>query len=141
MNAISSQQYRETARSRGNPERAIQRQILDWLKVSLPGAIVFAVPNGGARNKITGAIMKGEGVRAGAPDLILCYRGKIAFLEVKAPKGSLSASQKAFRDDCAENLIPYAVVRGIGDVQAFLDDLGIQVRADSPVKPPCGKAC
>lgn len=113
---------------RSNPERGVQRSILQWLARTLPEAIVFAVPNGGRRDAITGAILKSEGVRAGAPDLVVCHRGRIAFLEVKAPKGSLSEAQKQFRDNCAEHLIPYAVVRGVGDVQSFLHDLGIEPR-------------
>ena len=32
---------------------------------------LFAVPNGGMRNKITAAMLKQEGVRAGVPDLML----------------------------------------------------------------------
>ena len=33
--------------------------------------LLFAVPNGGARNKIVAAKLKAEGVRAGVPDYIL----------------------------------------------------------------------
>lgn len=109
-------------------ESQIQRQILDWLKATCPSAIVFAVPNGEHRNKITAAKLKGQGVKAGAADLIFVHQGIIAFIEVKTEKGRLSEAQKAFRDACATHQVPYAVVRGIGDLQAFLADLGIRTR-------------
>lgn len=34
---------------------------------------LFAVPNGGKRNLITGALLKAEGVRKGVPDIFLLY--------------------------------------------------------------------
>lgn len=112
-------------------ESAVQRQLLDWLAAALPDAIVFAVPNGERRDKITGARLKAQGVLAGAPDLVVCHRGVIAFVEVKKDKGRLSEAQKVFRDTCAEHQLPYAVIRGIGDLQVFLDDLGIKTRVSA----------
>lgn len=109
-------------------ESAVQRQLLDWLHAACPNAIVFAVPNGEHRNKITAAKLKGQGVKAGAPDLIVADSGVIAFVEVKTGKGRLSEAQKAFRDACAEHRLPYGVVRGIGDLQAFLSEIGIRTR-------------
>ena len=62
-------------------------------------ALLFAIPNGGNRDAITGAIMKREGVKSGVPDMMLPvpmgdYCG--LFIEVKTPKGRLSANQKAW---------------------------------------------
>lgn len=107
-------------------ETQIQRQLLAWLKTVCPSAIVFAVPNGEHRNKITAAKLKGQGVKAGAADLIVVKDGVIAFVEVKTDKGRLSDAQKNFRDQCAEHRVPYAVVRGINDLRAFLSEIGIR---------------
>lgn len=109
-------------------ESAVQRQLLDWLAVACPNAVVFAVPNGERRDKITGARLKAQGVLAGAPDLIVSNNGIIAFVEVKTDKGRPSKAQIEFRDRCAEQRLPYAVVRGIGDLQAFLTDIGIKTK-------------
>lgn len=121
---------RQEARALLSPqtEEQIQRQLLGWLKSVCPNAIVFAVPNGEHRNKITAAKLKGQGVLPGAPDLVIAHDGVIAFVEVKRPKGRQSPAQIAFQDRCSEQRLPYGVVRGKGDLKQFLDDIGIRTR-------------
>lgn len=111
-------------------EHSIQVAIMQFLDRALPSSCyAFAVPNGGKRNAITGAILKREGVKAGVADIVILRNpGLCALIEVKTAKGSLSNSQKAFRDWCAANGFPYAVVRGIGDVQAALLDWGVPLK-------------
>lgn len=60
---------------------------------------LHAVPNGGARNAVTGARMKAEGTRKGIYDLFWPYpRGEFKglYLEFKTNKGRLTPEQKAF---------------------------------------------
>lgn len=111
-------------------EHGIQVAIMQFLDRALPSSCyAFAVPNGGNRNAITGAILKREGVKAGVADIVILRNpGLCALIEVKTAKGNLSNSQKAFRDWCAANGFPYAVVRGVGDVQAALMDWGVPLR-------------
>lgn len=111
-------------------EHSIQVAIMQFLDRALPSSCyAFAVPNGGKRDAVTGAILKREGVKAGVADIIVLRNpGLCALIEVKTAKGSLSNSQKAFRDWCAANGFPYAVVRGIGDVQAALLDWGVPLK-------------
>src|SRR5262245_1309253 len=72
-------------RRRKRPEDAIQRAVLQHLYARAPReAYWFAVPNGGGRSPIEAAILKGLGVRAGVPDLIIVYGGKTYGLELKA---------------------------------------------------------
>lgn len=56
-------------------ESTIQKSCVSWFRLQYPsiGRLLFAVPNGGARNAREAAIMKGEGVTAGVSDLILLY--------------------------------------------------------------------
>jgi hypothetical protein len=55
-------------------------------------AMLWAVPNGGARHKATAAKLQGEGVRAGVPDLMLAVpsaRGDHGlFIELKRLRGA-----------------------------------------------------
>ena len=62
-------------------------------------ALMFAVPNGGRRDKVTGARLKAEGVKAGVPDVWLpvarCgFHGLV--IELKAGSGRPSPAQKAW---------------------------------------------
>ena len=54
-------------------EHALQCACVHWFRIQYPeyATLIFAVPNGGARNAITGARLKDEGVTAGVADLIL----------------------------------------------------------------------
>lgn len=64
-------------------------------------ALMFAIPNGGERNKVTAARLKAEGVKAGVPDIFLpvarCVGGEYShfglFIEMKKSKGVLSDAQ------------------------------------------------
>ena len=117
--------------STGAKEHGIQAAIMRYLDMALPASYrAFAVPNGGKRDKITGAILKREGVKAGVPDIVIVRNGGfVAFIEVKTQAGRLSNSQVDWRDWCGANSVPYAVVRSIGDVQAALLDWGVALKA------------
>ena len=68
-------------------------------KFNVPEFMLFAIPNGGSRDIITGARLKAEGVRRGTPDLFLAVpaRGRHGlFIEMKYNKGRLSDEQTAF---------------------------------------------
>lgn len=121
----------QTAAIRRRDEHHIQAAIMQFLDHALPPSYrAIAIPNGGKRDKITGAILKREGVKAGAPDfMIVRGGGTVAFFEVKTQAGRLSNSQVEFRDWCGCNSVLYAVVRSIGDVQAALEDWGVALRA------------
>lgn len=80
-------------------EHLEQVAIMKWLELQHPIAFkhTFAIPNGGARSKITGAKLKKEGVKKGVPDLFLAYpSGKYygLFIEYKAEKGKSKASKE-----------------------------------------------
>lgn len=67
---------------------------------------LFAVPNGGRRDGITGARLKEEGVLAGVADLILLVpnaKYHALLIEMKTPKGRQSDSQRAWQRAVAGN--------------------------------------
>jgi hypothetical protein len=59
----------------------------------------FACPNGEQRSRMTGARLKLQGVRAGAPDLVFLIDGRFHGLELKTLTGVQSESQKRFADE------------------------------------------
>jgi len=87
--------------SRRNEEHRIQSAFFKWAKyasVQYPGLkLMFAIPNGGARDAVTGAMLKREGVKPGVPDIFLAcpvgeYHG--LFIEMKTAKGRPSPEQR-----------------------------------------------
>lgn len=73
-----------------------QVSLLNWWNLyaakqyKVPNVLLYAIPNGGARNIQTGAMLKAEGVRAGIPDLHLALpRGDFhsLYIELKRTKG------------------------------------------------------
>ena len=59
--------------------------------------LLYAIPNGGLRSRITGARMKREGARAGVPDLFLAVakRGYYGmYIEMKTETGRVQPSQE-----------------------------------------------
>lgn len=114
-------------KKRGNPEHKIQVALMDYLAIAaLPEIHYFAIPNQSNRHIANAAKMKAEGVRAGSPDL--CFMlpgGRVGWLEMKAPAGSLSPAQKYFRD-MAKRLGHYwAVARSIDEAAVALTAWGV----------------
>lgn len=84
-------------RSREAQEQAI---VIQWCKMQekkYPALEnIFAIPNGGYRNKIEAANLKKQGVKAGVLDLFLAYpNGKHAglFIEMKWGKNKCTPNQ------------------------------------------------
>jgi len=82
-------------------EHMEQVHLFAWIKKQAlkyqPMELIFAIPNGGVRSKITGARMKAEGVKAGVPDIFVPiparnYHG--AFLELKSTSTDARLSKK-----------------------------------------------
>jgi len=62
--------------------------------------MLFAIPNGGKRDAITGAMLKSEGVRRGVPDICLAVaRGKYHGLFIELKRADLKPSAKAAMQD------------------------------------------
>lgn len=87
--------------SRRYEEHRIQAALFKWAKYASarhPGLkLLFAIPNGGARDAITGAMLKAEGVKPGVPDIFLPlpmggYHG--LFIELKTQRGQPSPEQR-----------------------------------------------
>ena len=86
---------------RRNEEHRIQAALFKWAKYASakqPGLkLMFAIPNGGARDAVTGAMLKAEGVRPGVPDIFLPqpvgqYHG--LFIEMKTARGRPTPEQR-----------------------------------------------
>lgn len=96
--------YTKRARGSGPSEHQEQAAVIQWWgsvcgRYGLPHFALFAIPNGGARDVITGARLKAEGVRPGCLDLMLAKpRSTFSglFIEMKVGDNQPSDNQKAF---------------------------------------------
>ena len=69
-----------------------QRAFVQWFSAQYPSVRFFAIPNGGNRDSITGAIMKAEGVQPGVPDIYIPpWR---LWIEFKRIKGSSTSDEQ-----------------------------------------------
>lgn len=81
---------------------------------TLPRKLLFAVPNGGSRNKIEAANMKRQGVTSGIADVILLIPKKgycSLCLEFKTSIGRQSDEQKEFQRQAEACRSKYVIVR------------------------------
>ena len=86
---------------RAVPEEAVRRAVLAYLKSCAPAVCFCSVPGG---------IFK-----RGAPDLLLCVRGRFVALELKRPGGELTELQ-------AESLRMIRAAGGIAEVVHSADE-------------------
>lgn len=96
-------------------EQAALIEWADWLSLRHPRlAMLFAIPNGGARHKAVASRMKAEGVRRGVPDLFLPVVGVNGaaglWIEMKTTRGRLSPEQIWWRDHLRDHY-DYALCR------------------------------
>ena len=107
-------------------ESRLQQACVTWFRLQYPklALCLVANPNGGARNKLEAAIMKGEGVTAGVADLTLYVmrHGYGALLvEMKTPQGRQSPAQKVWQAAVEAQGYKYVICRSIEDFMAEIN--------------------
>lgn len=114
---------------RQQPEAAIQKQIVDFIRVVAPELLVFAIPNGSQRTASGRPANAVYGMVSGAPDLaVVCPTGKMLWLEVKSEKGRVSDAQLKFHWELEKRGHVCAVVRSIDEVKLAFKAMGITTR-------------
>jgi len=109
-------------------EQAALFQLIGYFENSYPELkMLFAIPNGGQRNKVVGAKLKAEGVKRGVPDLFLpVSRGKYhgMFIEMKAGKNTTSTEQKAWIEQLKQNgflaIVSYSAENAFESLMEYL---------------------
>ena len=112
-------------------ERQVQRSILQMAGLCFPRVFIHHSPNGvflgSARDKaIRGGAAKGDGTKAGFPDLICLWSpAKGCFMEVKRPKtGVLNDNQKLVHARLDDIRWPVAVVTSVEEAFEYLKAQG-----------------
>tara|TARA_S200002703_G_C3772782_1_gene237909 strand:+ start:565 stop:918 length:354 start_codon:yes stop_codon:yes gene_type:complete len=105
-------------------EHEEQRDLVSWFRQQYRGVKIYAIPNGGKRNRITGARLKAEGALAGVSDLHVPAWN--LWIEMKREKGGkLSPAQRSWG----------GYVESIG--HTFIVGHGFKDAADKIIKLRC----
>ena len=119
-----------SAKSRKKPtdaEHKLQCACVRWFRLKFPKLrnILFAVPNGGRRDAVTGAKLKEEGATSGVSDLILLRSNRFygaLCVEMKKPGGYQSPAQKELQKDAEANGAKYVVCRSLDEFMKVVTD-------------------
>lgn len=115
-------------------EGALQGAVAKLLDTVLDPAHArwFHVPNGGHRNKITARNLKRQGLKAGIPDCVILFMGRVLMIELKRTKNArMSPMQTEFAAWSNLNGFPTVVCRSLGGVEKALRDYGVPLRIAS----------
>lgn len=107
-------------------ESQTQRACVKWFRLQYPELALnlIAIPNGGSRPRVEAALMKAEGVTAGAADLALFVPSASAhglFIEMKSANGRQRGSQKAWQQAVEAKGYVYAVCRSVEDFMSCVN--------------------
>ena len=109
-----------------NIESRIQQGCVRWFRLQYPkyAGLLYAIPNGGYRNAVTGAILKAEGALAGVADLFLSVPNRYYhgfYIEMKKPKGRQQESQKAFQKAVEEQSYKYSLCYSLDEFMQLIN--------------------
>lgn len=108
-------------------EDKLQSECVKWFRYQYPKLkqLLFHVPNGGKRNKVTAQIFKAMGVVPGVADLILLAPRKgygALCIEMKTPSGDQSPSQREWEKDVIAAGNKYALCRSFDEFEKTIKD-------------------
>jgi hypothetical protein len=121
-----------TIRARKFPEEEIQKQVAEFLDYALPDDFRWwHTPNQrGTRKQWENALLKALGVKAGVQDVtIVGPNPRLIIIEIKAEKGSLSRSQRDWRDFYQSIGVPWFLCRSLDEVIDALESLQVRLKA------------
>jgi len=108
-------------------ESKIQAACVRWFRLQYPhlAPLLFAIPNGGARNPREAGILKDEGVTPGVSDLILLtprHGFGALCLECKTENGRQSPEQKEWQKQAENAGNKYVVFRSVEEFIEIVND-------------------
>lgn len=102
-------------------EAAEQQAVVEWCFYNR--ILIFAIPNGGSRNKIEAANLKRQGVKAGVPDLMVpvARRGFHGlFIEMKYGRNKTTPAQDEWLNHLNREGYLAKVCNGYGEAVELL---------------------
>ncbi|WP_442894952.1 VRR-NUC domain-containing protein [Bradyrhizobium sp. AZCC 1578] len=128
------------------PEQEIHKAVVAHLNArSEPRVFFWHTPNEGKRGWVNAAALKAMGMTAGVPDLLILKAGQLHALELKAPGGRLTPSQRLILERMESCGAQTAVAHSIDEALVTLEFWGIlkrsvQLRSASSETPLQGQS-
>lgn len=124
---VEHQRRNKTRKRPDDEEHRLQCACVNWFRLQYPthASALFAVPNGGRRDRVSGAKLKAEGVLPGVSDLILLLpRGRYhgLLIEMKTERGKQSPAQRDWQRDMVHRGYRYIVCRSFDEFREQIDD-------------------
>ncbi len=120
---------------RPTAEQSLQRTVADYFALCVPappsGPWWTAVNPIPAKSRAAAGISKAMGLKAGTPDIVMCWKGRLIGLELKAGRGRPSDAQDETHDAITLAGGIVTTCRSLDDVLAFLATLGVPSRAEA----------
>ena len=101
-------------------ERDLHLAVVDYLSRALAGSAWYTTFPLGGGGKVRGAQLKRAGAKVGTPDILVIDDGRAHWIELKAPKGRVSAEQTSCHAELQRAGAAVGVARSIEDVEALL---------------------
>lgn len=113
-------------RKQKHEESSLQIACVRWFRMQFPflKLLLFSVPNGGQRDKVTAMVMRAEGTVAGVADLLLLYPSAGFHglcIEMKTEKGVQRDTQKKWQQAVEEYGYKYIICRSIEQFMVEVD--------------------
>lgn len=120
-------QQKKIRKPQSDEEHQTQVACVNWFRLKYPKLrnILFAIPNGGRRDAVTGSKLKEEGVVAGVADLILLKRNKeygALCIEMKTESNGQSDTQKKWQKEVEATGNKYIVCRSLDEFMKVITD-------------------
>ena len=126
-----SQQQKPRRKNKSTDRESQEQQaFFNWLSVQHPeiNQLAFHVPNGGRRDKITGAKLKKEGVKAGVPDIFIMlprggYHGLMIEFKASPPyDAAVHKNQREWIEKLSSNGYLALVCKGLSEAIGCVND-------------------
>lgn len=106
-------------------EHQLQVSCVNWFRLQHRGQLIYAIPNGGQRNKIVAAKLKAEGVTAGIPDINIPVANRFyhgSYIELKVKPNTPTISQKEMMNELHANGYKCAVCCSIEEFTEVVNE-------------------
>ncbi len=108
------------------PEQDLQIAVVAHIRArSEPGVFFYHCPNEAKRGWVNAAKLRSMGMTAGIPDLYFLKAGRSYYLELKAPRGVLTPSQRLVLERLRTCGAQVAVAKSLDEAIVTLECWGI----------------